>query len=339
MTPPRKPSEQGAALLAVLLLVAVMASLSAVALERITLAARTAGNAAALEQARAFALGAESFAVLRVGDLARLSPNRTTLRGGWHGNPIRIPLPTGTATAVVTDGGNCFNLNSVVRPANAYVALGATPDVPPTYVADVTGVAQFAGLLRVLGTPTNEAEQAAAALADWIDTDGAPIPSGAEDGAYRALPVPYSTPNRLMVDASELRAVAGVTPASFAAVRPWICALPIATPSPINVNTLMPEQAPLLAMLLPGQLGIDAARALLARRPPDGWSDAAAFWSEPLVRSLNRSPEAIGQTVTKTRWFRLRLDVELDGAQVEEEALIDAGSVPARLVSRTWGQD
>jgi len=326
------PAERGAALLAVLLLVAVMASLSAVALEKMTLAARTAGNAAALEQARAFALGAESYAVLRIGDLVRLSPERTTLRGGWHGNPIRIPLPTGTATAVVTDGGNCFNLNGVVQ-TEPFAAAGA----PPRYVASSRGMSQLAGLLRVTGTPTNEADAVAGALADWIDSDDAPGPAGAEDSAYAALA--YTPPNRLVVDPTELRAVLGVTPAIFASVKPWLCALPTATPSPINVNTLTPEQAPLLAMLLPGQLGVDGARNLLARRPPDGWPSSDAFWDEPAVQALAAAPDTRAQIVEKTRWFRLRLDVELDGAQVEEDALIDAGSVPARLVSRTWGQD
>lgn len=333
MTP--KPSETGAALLAVLLLVAVMASLSAIALEKMTLAARTASNAAALEQARAFALGAESYALLRVGDLTRLSPDRTTLRGGWHGNPIRIPLPSGFATATVVDGGNCFNLNSVVENADPFATAGATP----VYRSSTRGISQLASLLRTLGTAPNEAEQVAQSLADWIDTDNAPNQAGAEDSTYANLPVPYRTPNNLLVDASELRAVAGVTPLAYAAIMPWLCALPEAVPSPINVNTLQVEQAPLLAMLLPGQLTLDDARNLIARRPADGWASPSAFWAEPIVEPLNSAAEVKAQTVMKTRWFRLALDVELTGAQMTETALIDAGSTPAKLVSRTWGTD
>ncbi len=333
MTP--KPSETGAALLAVLLLVAVMASLSAVALEKMTLAARTASNAAALEQARAFTLGAESYALLRVGDLTGLTPDRTTLRGGWHGNPIRIPLPGGSASATVVDGGNCFNLNSVVQKTNTLDADNASP----VYASSSRGMGQLAGLLRTLGTAPNEAEQVAQSLGDWIDTDNTPNSAGAEDSAYANLPVPYRTPNGLVVDPSELRAVAGVTPVIFEAVRPWLCALPEATPSPINVNTLQIDQAPLLAMLLPGQLTLDNARALIARRPADGWTNTSAFWAEPIVEPLNSAAEVKAQTVMKTRWFRLALDVELTGAQMSEVALIDAGSMPARLVSRTWGQD
>ena len=339
-----RPSEQGAALLAVLLLVAVMASLSAIALEKMTLAARTAGNAAALNQARAYATGAETFALLRIADLSRASPDRTTLAGGWHGNPIRVPLPTGVATAIVTDGGNCFNMNGVVRPADAYGAPGvpgapAAPAPDPVRVPDPSGIRQFVALLQAVGVPTNEAAAIADGLADWIDTDASPGPAGAEDGSYADLPVPYRTPNRLVTDASELRAVAGVTPAAFAAVAPFLCALPEAAPSSINVNTLLPEQAPLLAMLLPGQLGVDDARAVIARRPAAGYADGDAFWDDPSLRALALAPDVRAQAVAKTRWFRLRLDVELDGAQMSEVALIDAGAEPARLVSRNWGQD
>ncbi len=55
-----KPSERGAALLTVLLLVAVMSVVTAGALERLTLGVRLAGNAAALDQARAYAYAAET---------------------------------------------------------------------------------------------------------------------------------------------------------------------------------------------------------------------------------------------------------------------------------------
>ena len=73
--------------------------------------------------------------------------------------------------------------------------------------------------------------------------------------------------------------------------------------------------------------------------PAAGWAKGDAFWDEPEVRSLGPSPDVRAQTVARTRWFRLRLDVELDGAQMSEVALIDAGADPARLVSRSWGQD
>ena len=60
-TPPS--GEKGAALLTVLLLVAVMAVISATALDRLRLSTRLAVNGAAMAQARAYTLAAEGIAV------------------------------------------------------------------------------------------------------------------------------------------------------------------------------------------------------------------------------------------------------------------------------------
>ena len=53
MRAPIRPGERGAALLAVLLLVAVMGALTAAALEKLRLSTALAVNTAALDQARA----------------------------------------------------------------------------------------------------------------------------------------------------------------------------------------------------------------------------------------------------------------------------------------------
>ncbi len=58
--PPK--GEKGAALLTVLLLVAVMAVISATALDRLRLSTRLAVNGAAMAQARAYTLAAEGIA-------------------------------------------------------------------------------------------------------------------------------------------------------------------------------------------------------------------------------------------------------------------------------------
>src|SRR3546814_5658073 len=82
-----------------------------------------------------------------------------------------------------------------------------------------------------------------------------------------------------MGEASELRAGNGVTPGIYDLLRPWVCALPVNDLSPININTMLPGQAPLLAMLLPGQLRVEQARQMLIRRPANGFSSVAEFWA------------------------------------------------------------
>src|SRR3546814_4672827 len=121
--------------------------------------------------------------------------------------------------------------------------------------------------MQTLGIDARQAQVVAASLTDWIDTDPVPQPGGAEDETYGRAATPYRAPNRFMVDASELRAVNGVTPGIYDLLRPWVCALPVDDLSPININTMLPGQAPLLAMLLPGQLRVEQARQMLIRRP------------------------------------------------------------------------
>ena len=318
--------ERGAALLTVLLLVAVISVLAATALEKLRISTRIAANANATDQARAYAYAAETLAQRRIDDIMERDAARTTLEGGWNGRRQRLPIPGGIASATVSDGGNCFNLNSVVSGA---------PGQEKT--ASPFGITQFEALMTLLEIPPQEARTIAVSLADWIDTDTVPGSGGAEDNYYAALSEPYLPPNTLVQDPSELRAVAGVTPEVYARLRPWICALPNNEPSPINVNTLSPEQAPLFAMLMPGQLTLDRARQLLAERPANGYSSTNAFWNVPALDALVPPMQAVEQTKVRTRYFNLSISVELAGAELSETALIDATRTPSRLVRRQWG--
>lgn len=320
-----KPSERGAALLTVLMLVSVMAVLSAAALERLRISTRLAANAGAIDQARAYALAAEEIALARITTLAEADPAKTPVTG-WQDRETNLPLPGGAAVAVVRDGGNCFNLNSVVD-GQAGQTLRTRP----------AGIAQFVALMQGLGIGEGEARKAAVSLADWIDSDTFAQPEGAEDAAYAGAETPYRTANTLVADPSELRAVAGVTPELYDRVRPWVCALPVTDLSPLNVNTLMPEQAPLLAMLLPSKLTPQAALALIQRRRPSGWESGYAFGRVLAEQGLVLG-EAEAQIGVRTRWFGVDLKVLLGDTDVQETALIDAGVLPARLARRSWGE-
>jgi general secretion pathway protein K len=320
--------ERGAALLAVLLLVAMMAAISVIALEKLRLATSLAANGAALDQARAYAFGGEALALTKVALLDGRATGTTTLAGDWNGRVTRLPIPNGLASIRVTDGGNCFNLNSVVQ-GFAKTQLAVRP----------VGVTQFLALMRLIGIPDPDARRVAAGLADWIDADSTPLPDGAEDNDYQRAQRPYRAANTLLSEVSELRAVSGVTRDIYRVLRPWVCALPTNDVSPLNVNTLRPDQAPLVAMLLPNQLDLVRARQIIERRPPQGWASVAAFWKEPALAAMVPDAELYSQPQVKTRWFALDLDVTLGGAQVIETALIDGGLTPARLVLRRWGTD
>ncbi len=318
--------ERGAALLAVLLLVAVTGAIAAAAMEKLSLSRATATNVVALDQARAYADGIEQLTVLTIDDLVSRSPEKTTLAGGWNGAVRRVPLPGGgLAMARVRDGGHCFNVNSV-----------AEGDPRTGLARRNSGVNQFTGLMILLEVSPPVASRIAEAAADWVDSDSNPGPGGAEDGFYASGPEPYRTANTLFADVGELRALAGMTPEILARLTPWLCALPMTDLSPINVNTLLPEQAPLLAMLAPGQLDAERARRILAARSPSGWDSQIDFWRVDALRDLEVPLDVQLQPQVRTRWFALDVEVAIMEAEFRETALVDARLQPSRLVARRW---
>jgi general secretion pathway protein K len=320
-------SERGAALLAVLVLVVIMAAIAAGAFERLRLSTAMAMNGAALDQARSYALGVEDLLTLRIDDLAGADAYVTSLAGDWNGTARQIPLPgAGLAVGTVRDGGNCFNLNSLVQ-GEAMTTLTQRP----------AAIEQFVALMAVLGLPEPAARRVAAATADWIDSDDRPSPQGGEDAAYSGSEPAYRTGNTLLSDPSELRAVAGVTPEIYKELRPYVCALPAADMSPINVNTLLPRDAPLLAMFAPAKARPDRVRGLISSRPKGGWRNTYDFWRSAEQAGLETNVDPMSQLQLKTYWFTIDLSVRFEDSEMEEWALVDARLAPAKVVARRWG--
>ncbi len=318
------PGERGAALLSVLLLVAVMAVIAAIMLDRLNLAARLAGNGQAMTQARLYATSAEALAMARIKAMVDTSEERTVDRGGLLGREFPLPLARGTVMARVDDAGNCFNLNSLVE-----------ADAQGVLKLRIAGLNQLRALMAGLAMPPAESAIASDAIADWIDSDNVPAPNGAEDETYQGTATPYRTAGRLIGDVSEIRAVRGMTPQFYERLRPWLCALPGAVLSPINVNTLRPDQALLLSMVAPEAIPVERARSLLAARPALGWANA-----DDALRGLGGAGAGgipLNQLQVTSRWFLLTQTVTVDSAQVEEQALIDVGSNPPRVAFRSWG--
>jgi general secretion pathway protein K len=323
----RRPThERGAALLSVLLLVAVMAVIAAVMLERLNLATRLAGNAQAMTQARFTATSAETLALARIKTLVEADQTRTVDRLGMLGREIPLPPAHGTVTARIDDAGNCFNVNSLVQQS-----------ADGTLTLRLAALQQMRALMTGLAVGEADAAIISDGVADWIDSDDRPAPNGAEDDAYRALPVPYRTAGHLVGDVSELRAVRGMTPVIYARLRPWLCALPAAELSPINVNTLRPDQARLLSMLSPQVIALDRARAILAARSVDGFSNAADAMRGFGGDAATVGTVPVGQLQVTSRWFLLTQTVKVDSIVLEEQALLDVGVSPPRVAFRSWG--
>ena len=318
-------AREGMALLTVLLMVAVMAAIAAAVLDDVRFSLRRAVNADLMGQAQWYALGAEGLARKRLARLLRENPGRTPTSPDWNGRPLAFPIDEGSITAVITDGQNCFNLNSVVQGA------------PGAWTARPRGAEQLVALGLAVGVDEGRMRAVAEALTDWIDSDSAPLPRGAEDPAYAGLSSPYRTSGALLLEPSELRAVKGVDADVYRRLRPHLCALPEAVLSPINPNTLGPEDAPLLVMLAEGRITPSQARAAVAARPAPGWSDRADFWNQPALATAQPASDAYDQVSLLTRFFELSVDVTYGEARAVRTALLQAmPDATGRTVVHRW---
>lgn len=318
--------ERGAALLTVLLLVAVMAVMAATMLDRLTLSTRLAGNGSAMAQARSYSYAAETIAMARLEDMLSHDAAQTTLQGDWLARDIPIPVDGGQALARINDQDNCFNLNSL-----------ASGDADGKLFSSPTAVRQFAALMTTLGIGSNDAITIAESTSDWIDSDESQQTSGAEDGYYRGLPTPYLAANRMMADRSELRSVRGMTPVYYQKLRGWVCALPIAQPTKLNANTLLPDQAPLVVMLLEGRLSPAAAKAVLAKRPAGGYGSLNRFWADPQLAAAQPDEQIQGQVKLTSNWFQLESRITVGDIELESRSLLTAENGNLRVLSRSLG--
>lgn len=318
-------SREGMALLTVLLMVAVMAAIAAAVLDDVRFSVRRAVNADLMGQAQWYAIGAEGLARKRLARLVRENPGRTPTAPDWNGRPLSFPIDEGFITAVIADGQSCFNLNSVVQGA------------PGAWTARPRGGEQLVALGLAVGVDEGRMRAVADALTDWIDTDSAPLPRGAENPAYAGLPSPYRTADALLLEPSELRAVRGVDADVYRRLRPHLCALPEAVLSPINPNTLKVEDAPLLIMLTEGRITPSQARAAIAARPAAGWTDRAEFWNQPALAAAQPASDAYDQISVVTRFFDLTVEVAYGDARAVRSALLQSmPDATVRTVVHRW---
>jgi general secretion pathway protein K len=191
--------------------------------------------------------------------------------------------------------------------------------------------------LRALDISPREADALAETLADWIDSDGNRTTLGGEDDAYANSATPYRTSGTLLSEVSELRAIRGFTPEIYARIRPFVCALPAADLSPINVNLLDATNAVLLTMLMNGQLDAAAATEVIESRPDRGWQTVDEFWSNPVLSEQLPPDPVLDQVSLRTRFFRLETEVDYAGGEALMTSLFErAPAGPIRLVARRW---
>lgn len=295
--------ESGAALIAALFVAAIAAATAAGLLYAQTLW---------LTESRAGADAAQSRIAARAGiawAAAILHQDARTGTVDHHGEPWSTALPPTDIEGSIVSGAirdlqGRFNVNNLVRDG----------------VAQPSEVARYKRLLQALGLPPGLADSAA----DWMDADAEPNgPDGAEDRYYLALPERSRTAGRPLADVHELLRVKGYTSAVFAALQPYVAALP--APSAINVNTAAPE----VLMLIGERIDLAEARQLVASRERSWFRDAADVTAR--LPASARPVNAAGIR-TSSEYFAVDAVVRRGRALIEAEAIVHRTAPWPRIV-------
>jgi len=290
--------ERGAALLTVLVLTATMSAVAVSVLEDIRFSIRRSANVRTAEQAFWYALGAEALGMAVIRRAVAQEPNRASLRSLWAREAQSFPVEGGLITGRVRDGGNCFNLNSLVRAEGGGRRR-----------RDDAAAEQFARLLAALEIDRGRRTAIVGAVVDWLDDDARPSRRGAEDHAYAGRQVPYRTAGASMAELSELRAVDGVDAALYRQLAPVLCAHPSSDPSRLNVNTLRETDAPLLVMLIGEELRPSAAQGIILDRPDGGFASIDDFWAHPAFSDIDVTEAMRRQAGVMTRHYEIIAEV------------------------------
>ena len=287
----QNPKQQGVAIIMVLLIVAMATSLAAYMALQQNLWQRQVASQFERAQARQLGVAGIDWARAVLAEDAR-GNNIDHEKEIWNLRLPAIPVEGGEVIGAIEDRQGLYNLNNVVN-----------------------NVAQFQRLLSVLGLPADLAPT----LADWIDSGTVVQPGGAEDAYYLALPQPYRTANRPLVELGELTKVKGFDNRSIEALRRYVSVLP-AIDTPVNVNFAPAE---VLYAVING-LSLSDARLLVQQRQTQPFKDIADF--------KQRMPQGGGVTVVdkdisvKSDYFWVTGRANVGQAQVVTQSLLQRAS-------------
>lgn len=320
-------SERGAALLSVLLIVAVM-SIAALAMLNNSLGAISKARIVdARSQISWQITGAEEAGLIGVERLRSETDRVLHDRTPNFQQSRTTPLPTGVLTTRLEDDSNCFNVNAL-----------AVAEEESDEDGQVGAAAIYEDMLSALGLGPSEVEALRAGLVDWIDGDRSPSLGGAEDTYYSRLDPPYRPANVAIVSVTELRAVRGYSPDLVRRLGPLLCARDTIDIGVLNINTLTPQEAPLLAMAFSGELNVIDAIDLIEDRPIGGWPSVDALLDDDRIQSISIDLRRTEMLSIQSRFLRLVGEVALGDEIANFSTIYDLPDAqPARIVRRMYG--
>ena len=322
--------QQGGIALITAIFVVALASIAAVAMfEASNIAVHRSANLVQSEAELWYGTGIESWVKGILIQDAKLNSKTVGFNGLWAQPVDFLPIDGGGIRGHIEDLQGRFNLNNIgvgqYNNSNNAAATGA-----------MIYIQQFDRLLDNL--PNFDASKyhgIGYAIRDWIDADDQRAGSdGAEDQDYLSQDPPYRAANQPMRSVSELMLVKGMTKELYAALLPYVTALPVApttptsaaaaaaaaaagggtgTITPININT---APGPVLMSLAPNITNKAVVEKFIAVRKLQPVTDtnvisgSGEFGFIPSVTN-NGNTGVIGNVLTdvKSNYFELQAEV------------------------------
>lgn len=288
----RHSSQQGIALLTILVMVALATVLAATIAKRQTNTTENTGYLMRQNQSLLYAKSAEAFfSELLIQD-SESANNIDHLQENWAKPMPAFPVEDGYVSGRLLDESGKFNLNNLVKPDGTQV--------------DESSRRWFEKLLQRVGLPAELSQ----AVIDWQDVDDETTGAmGAESNYYQGLDPAYLTPNTKFHSVEELKLVRGFEGKNYDLIRPYVTALPEQTK--ININT---APALLLASIDP-KLDVKAVEQELKKKQANlsYFNNAEELWQLNVFSGIDgqNKTDAAALVDVRSNYFTAQIEVGL----------------------------
>ena len=346
---------RGVALITVLIIFSVLSVLAIQILNTQQMHVQRTANIINGSRAYQYMYGAEVFAAAQLKEYFKQSKAERVHRNQpWSQGAIAFEIEQGLGQleGSLRDMHSCFNINSILmeqvdtgqnnnngRQIGGGNNSGGSGDVKtPGNGDDGTGMPGVDLFAKLLESNIDDEEASPQALAvatkDFIDDDQEPTGiDGAEDYNYTGLQVPYRTADTLLAHTSELMVVKGFNADIYESIKDYLCVLPTKDGT-INVNTVKPEHAELVWMLLE-DVDLSQVRQALQELPEDGYDEASFFET---LGSGKVSEQGQGRLVYDSKYMLLTAEARVNTGTAVVRSLMLKSDNEFHVVARHIGE-
>ncbi len=326
----RMDKQKGVALLVVLILLVMMSALAAKISQQFSRNLQKTHYQVSQQQLRWAMLAQEKIIKDRLQSDASGESHPLDPEGEWH-QPLETQGEDYTVVGQVEDAQNCFNVNNLVSPEKepANQTSTAVPEKPRKQRI----VEQ---ILTESGLNPGTAEEVYLQLVDSLDGDDTTAKEAKESDAWAGVQPPRLPANQMMRNIAEIKQLPAFPGTAWPRISKLLCALPDAA-TKVDVNTIKPEQAVVLAALFPGKLTRDDAVRLIDARPEKGWENVEAF-SKVLEQTFPQLKDDVPQVAelisTSSRYFQVNYTGNTDDLTLRAVSQLQVNAEAGEIV--TW---